>query len=127
MSCYGAPPGCPTGRAAILLCPQRRAAFMPRKHRDIVLGCVGTVFVILVAALSSTAFGRGAPPAKAAAQGPVVGIISGTAGFGDLAVGARVHHVARQTRTKWLRASFLWDQIEPRPGVFRFHHYDNVM
>jgi hypothetical protein len=100
---------------------------MPPKHRDIVLGCVGTVVVILVAALSSTAFGHGAPPAKAAAQGPVVGIISGTAGFGDSAVSARVHHVARQTRTKWVRASFLWDQIEPSPGVFRFHHYDNVI
>jgi hypothetical protein len=100
---------------------------MPRKHRDIVLGCVGTVILILVAAMSSTAFGRGTPRANAAAKGPVVGIISGTAGFGDSAVTGRIRQVARQTHAKWLRVSVLWNQIEPRRGVFRFRHYDNVI
>src|SRR5690348_14207308 len=103
------------------------SASMPRKHRDIVLGCVGTIVLIAVAALSSTAFGRGAPRANTATSGPVVGIISGTSGFGDSAVSARVRQVSRQTHTKWLRISLLWNQIEPRRGVFRFRHYDRVM
>ena len=97
---------------------------MPRKHRDIVLGVIA---LILAAALTTSAFGRGAPRASAAAPQPVVGIISGTAGFGDSAVTARIRQVARQTHTKWVRASFLWNQIEPRRGVFRFRHYDRVV
>ncbi|MFX8672378.1 hypothetical protein ABTM23_19100, partial [Acinetobacter baumannii] len=57
----------------------------------------------------------------------MVGIISGTAGWSDQGVGERLTQVISLTHTKWLRESFYWSEIEPRPGVFRFAHYDNFM
>ena len=102
---------------------------MNRKNRDIVLGCCVAAILVLVAGMSTSAFGRGTKRTSAASSsaGPVVGIISGIAGFGDSALGGRYRQVERQTHTKWLRANFLWSQIEPRRGVFRFRHYDDVV
>jgi hypothetical protein len=63
----------------------------------------------------------------AQAGGTVVGIISGTVGWSDQGVGERLTQVISRTHAKWLRESFYWSEIEPRPGVFRFAHYDHFM
>lgn len=101
---------------------------MKRKNRDIVLGCCVAAILVLAIGMSSAA-GRGVKrgSASAASPAPVVGIISGIAGWGDSTLVGRIRQVARQTHTKWLRANFVWSHIEPRRGVFRFRYYDNLV
>ena len=47
----------------------------------------------------------------------IVGVISGTAGWGDSAVAGRLHQVLSRTDAKWMRESIHWNQIEPSPGA----------
>jgi hypothetical protein len=113
---------------------------LARPQRTVVLVCALVAVIAIVTAACASATGH-SNTQKAAApkvtpnggahaaqdQSTIVGIISGTAGYGDQTLADRVNQVISRTHTKWLRESFYWDKIEPRRGVFRFGHYDHLM
>jgi hypothetical protein len=66
--------------------------------------------------------------AATAGPSPIVGLIDGTAQWRrDLGMTHRMSQVLSTTDTKWLREGFYWSQIEPKPGVFTFAHYDEMV
>jgi hypothetical protein len=106
---------------------------MPRRFRRILvlfaclLGAGGAM--VVVAPLSSAHRPSAAPGAAAAASPtPIVGLIDGTAQWQqDLGMTHRMNQVLTTSHTKWLREGFFWSQIEPKPGLFTFAHYDHLV
>jgi hypothetical protein len=106
---------------------------MPRRFRRIcalfagllAAGGAMVAFAPLSAAQRSTAM-RSA--AVTSGPSPILGLIDGTAQWRqDLGMTHRMNQVLATSHTKWLREGFYWKQIEPKPGVFTFAHYDQMV
>ena len=80
-----------------------------------VAGCGGSTARVTRATEKTTGRAHAAQ-----AGGMVVGIISGTAGWSDQGVGERLTQVISRTHATWLRESFYWSEIEPRPCARQF-------
>src|SRR5581483_7485205 len=60
-------------------------------------------------------------------SGLVVGLVSGSDGWGGASTAPRLDQVTSQTGAKWLREEIDWSQIESQQGVFDFSYYDHFM
>jgi hypothetical protein len=65
--------------------------------------------------------------APASGSGLIVGLIAGTAQWGDAGMAERLNKVVSMSDAKWLREGFYWSRIEPTPGRFTFAHYDRFV
>lgn len=65
--------------------------------------------------------------AAARAPEPIVGLIAGTAQWGNGGMAGRLDQVVSTSGAKWLREAFDWSRIEPQPGQFTFAHYDRFV
>jgi hypothetical protein len=106
---------------------------MPRRFRRILALFAGLVVAggAMVAFAPLSAAQRPSAPRSAAAttgQSPIVGLIDGTAQWRqDAGMTHRMNQVLSTSDAKWLREGFYWSQIEPKPGVFTFAHYDQLV
>jgi hypothetical protein len=106
---------------------------MPRRFRRILAllvalsaaGAAMIAFAPLSAAQRSSAMRRAA---ATLGPSPIVGLIDGTAQWQNNApMSHRMDQVLDTSDTKWIREGFYWSQIEPKPGVFTFAHYDELV
>lgn len=106
---------------------------MPRRFRRILalfLGLLASATAIVAFAPLSAAQRPSTMRAAAVTVGPspIVGLIDGTAQWRQYqGMTHRMNQVLSTSHAKWLREGFYWSQIEPRPGVFNFAHYDEMV
>jgi hypothetical protein len=105
---------------------------MPRRFRrtvPLLAGFVAACCAVVALAPLSAAQRSGAPSATpASGPRPIVGLIDGTAEWRqDLGMTHRMSQVLSTSDAKWLREGFFWNRIEPKPGVFTFAHYDQLV
>jgi hypothetical protein len=104
---------------------------MPRDRRYTTTLAQGALLLGVIALL---AFGVGSSAARpnsghasGAVSGPlIVGLAEGASGWGGASAGTRLAQLTA-SGARWLRETFQWGTIEPRPGKFSWSYYDNYM
>jgi hypothetical protein len=86
----------------------------------------GGLRLIIAALLAVLLLGGCGENSHASGAGPIVGLADGASGWGGASTATRLDTL-QATGTHWLRDSFLWSKIEPRPGRFVFAYYDHYM
>ncbi|MBV9605437.1 MAG: cellulase family glycosylhydrolase [Solirubrobacterales bacterium] len=106
---------------------------MPKRFRRILalfagLIAAGGAMVAFAPLSAAQRPSRARSAAGTVGPSPIVGLIDGAAQWRqDTGMTHRMNQVLATSDAKWVREGFYWSQIEPKPGVFNFAHYDQFV